>query len=262
MRAIWVIVTLAAALLVPLGAACGGESDDERAVAQALADTYTAEEANDVEAFLALVTDNYLADFFVPPPTRDQLRDSGVRVRGSPPNVLSDVGDVRVSGDSATAVAWLRTARGAVRLTYDLVKQGGAWLVDGATLLRVDTPDGATEAAVELVDSRYLFANDRDTFPAGDLAIQAANDGTQPHDLFVFKLPEGVSVQDSYEVNDPAEVGAEYIGLFGAVEPGAGGTWLLDDLEPGRYGYFCWVPDQLSGAPHAFDGMSGEFTVE
>jgi hypothetical protein len=92
------------------------------------------------------------------------------------------------------------------------------------------------------------------------VAFQVQNAGTQAHNLEVVKLPEGVTVTEATREADPTTLGAEWAGLFAAIPSLGEGTWILEDLEPGRYGYWCWVDDL--GTPHAYEGMYGEFTVE
>lgn len=259
MRLLPLVISLLAVAL----AACGSTSNaDEEAIAAAVRSLTDAENANDVEAFLGLVTDDYIADSYSPPPTRDQIRQNGILSAGEPVARFEDLSQYEVSDAAATVQAWMRNAHGAARVELSLVKQGDAWILDGLDTLKVDTPSRATEVVVETVDNLYEFADDADTFPAGDIAFQVTNNGIQPHDMFVVGLPEGVTVEAAYDTANPADVGAEYQGLFGAVKPGGETTWLLEGLEPGRYGYFCWVWDPRQGSNHAYLGMAGEFTVE
>lgn len=45
------------------------------------------------------------------------------------------------------------------------------------------------------------------------------------------------------------------------VKPGKTGDKTLEmELEPGRYGYVCFI-EAKDGTPHAFLGMAGEFVV-
>lgn len=259
------LVLAIATLTVAMAACMGGDdgpSEDEAAISQAVVAVADAQNADDVEAFLALVTDNYIIDTFSPPPARDELRQQDLTASGEPPTEFTDLDNFTVSDEAATVEAWQRMAKGASRVEISLIKEGDAWLLDGWKTLKIDTPDGATEVDVETVDNLYRFPSDENTFPAGDLALQVANKGAQEHNLFVVMLPEGVSVEEAYDVADPADVGAEYSGLFGSVQPRSATTWLLEGLEPGRYGYFCWVWDSRQGAIHANLGMAGEFTVE
>ncbi len=108
----------------------------------------------------------------------------------------------------------------------------------------------------------FAFNLTRLTFPAGDIAFQVHNDGKQPHQFGVAKLPEGVSLQQALEAEDDEALGLEDIAQFDPIPPGAEATWLLVDLEPGRYGYACFVIDPADNTPHSFKRMVGEFTVE
>jgi hypothetical protein len=253
-----------AATLTATGLACSSDnsSEDKEAIEQLVRDVPKALNANDMETLLGLVTEDFLADQFGFPITKERAREdhaAGMILLGDPPVSLEGFDELQISGDTATALVWERQAQSREPLRQTFVKEGDRWFMGGIEPLAIDTPDGATEVQVEAVDNRFML--DGDSFPAGDIAFQVTNTGTQAHDMFVVKLPEGVSVADAYDVSDPADVGAEWIGLFGpGFESGKQATWLLEGLEPGRYGYYCWI-DQL-GTPHAYLGMEGEFTVE
>jgi plastocyanin len=254
--------------LVVLGsvvvASCGGDgnSQDEEAIEQLVVDVPAALNSNDMDALLGLVTEDFLADQFGFPITKERAREehaAGTILLGDPPVTLEGLEDIEISGDTATALVWERQAASREPLRQSFVKEDDTWLMGAIEPVAVDTPPGATEVQVEAVDNRFTLEND--SFPAGDVVFQVTNGGTQAHDMFVVKLPDGVSVADAYDVADPSEVGAQWVGLFGpGFESGKQATWVLEDLEPGRYGYYCWI-DQ-SGTPHAYLGMEGEFTVE
>lgn len=268
MRYTLTLVTLAALALL---AACGGGSGrnaDEQAIEEAVRAELAASNAvfgpartaDDFEVFLSHVTDAYLSDIFDFPTTKDEEREAfadGLYL-STPEIEAEDFGGLEVSDGAASVSVTLRQAQSVQRWSIALVKEGDAWLLDGQTLLEQETPGGATELGVEMVDHEYRLS--AGTVPAGDVAFQAANEGTVPHDMTVVSLPDGVSVRDAYEASQPQDVGARYVAVFGAIDRGARGTWVLEDLEPGRYGYFCWVPE--AGSPHAFLGMAGELTVE
>ena len=102
------------------------------------------------------------------------------------------------------------------------------------------------------------------SFPAGDVTFQASNDGEQPHEMIVAKMPEDVTLEEALQAEDVEALGVEDIAFFAPINPGAEATWTVTDLEPGRYAYVCFIPDEddPEGTPHALKGMAGEFTVE
>jgi len=277
------VVTLAVGAALFLGVACGGDDDeeaaaptateavapsgDEAAVEQAgraVADAYN---SGDVEAFLTAVSDGFVANVFgsFGAATKDDLRQavaSGDFSVGDPPFEDFQISKVTVSGDAATAEESHREGQALINETLSFVRQGESWLLDDIKPRRVDAPAGATEVELGLVE--FAFNLTQLKFPAGDIAFQAHNDGKQPHQFGVAKLPEGVTLQQALEAEDDEALGLEDIAQFNPIPPGAEATWILEGLEPGRYVYACFVSDSEDpeGTPHAFKGMAGEFTVE
>lgn len=264
MRKLWWLIGVSGLLMLPLGlAACGGgDNKDEEAVRAAVLAFPDAYNSGDVEAVLALVSDDFPANVFgaFGVTSKDDLRQEDFTV-GDPPFEDLQISNVEVSGDSATADTTHREGRTLLNERVSLVKQGETWLLDDIEPLKVETPEGATEVELGLVE--FAFNLTQLSYPAGDVAFQARNDGQQPHEMGIAKVPEGISLEELLQV-DLAEVDAEEIAFFFPIEPGTEATWTVLDLEPGRYAYACFVPDanDPEGTPHALKGMVGEFTVE
>ena len=274
-------LVLGGALL--LGVACGGDDDEEAAAPtatetaapsgdeadvevamQAVADAYN---SGDVEAFLALVSDDFVANAFggFGASTKDDLRQAaaaGEFTVGDPPIENLEVTDVTVSGDSATLDQSHQEERALLNERFTFVRAGDTWLVDDFEPIRAEAPEGATEADLGLVE--FAFNLTTLSFPAGDVTFQASNDGEQPHEMIVAKMPEDVTLEEALQAEDVEALGVEDIAFFAPINPGAEATWTVTDLEPGRYAYVCFIPDEgdLEGTPHALKGMAGEFTVE
>jgi uncharacterized cupredoxin-like copper-binding protein len=274
-------LVLGGALL--LGVACGGDDDEEaaaptatetaapsgdeadvEAAMQAVADAYN---SGDVEAFLALVSDDFVANAFggFGASTKDDLRQAaaaGEFTVGDPPIENLEVTDVTVSGDSATLDQSHQEERALLNERFTFVRAGDTWLVDDFEPIRAEAPEGATEADLGLVE--FAFNLTTLSFPVGDVTFQASNDGEQPHEMIVAKMPEDVTLEEALQAEDVEALGVEDIAFFAPINPGAEATWTVTDLEPGRYAYVCFIPDEddLEGTPHALKGMAGEFTVE
>lgn len=282
--------------LTAFAVACGDDDDDDddggTATAAATATTASAsddsaevvavfEAANellvngDTLAFLDAGTDRFLAEVV------GVVSEQGASVRqlitddvtnnpeseGFTPLAGLEIGDASVSGDTATLDITFDNDSGTNYRTVVLTREGDTWMLDGWKARTIETPSGATEVEMTTVEFGFRFSES--TVPAGDVAFQMTNAGEQHHHMGVVLLPEGVTIRQVIEYEgDPADLGAPEIGYFEAVAPGEKATWLLTDLEAGRYGYACFISDETEGAapfegtPHALKGMYGEFTVE
>jgi hypothetical protein len=118
-----------------------------------------------------------------------------------------------------------------------------------------DVEDDA--ARVDVTGLDYEFRFDAPTEP-GRTSFVLTNDGEEAHFLLVVKLAEGVAMQDALE----SETGEGVEGQWETKVAAAGGDEeaVTFDLEPGNYGVVCFIP-AADGTPHAFLGMSGEFTI-
>jgi uncharacterized cupredoxin-like copper-binding protein len=251
----------------PAATETAAPSGDEAGVEAAARETAQAYNSGNIDAFLATVSDAFVANVFgtFGVSTKDDLRQaaaSGDFGIGDPPFEDFQVSNVTLSGDSATADDSHQEGRALINERLSFVRVGESWLLDDIDPTRVEAPEGATEADIGLVE--FAFNLNRLSFPAGDVTFQASDDGKQMHEMGIVKLPEGVSVEEALQAEDPGALGVEDIAHFGPVAPGAQATWTVKDLEPGRYAYACFVPDQddPEGTPHALKGMVGEFTVQ
>ena len=274
-------LVLGGALL--LGVACGGDDDEEaaapaatetaapsgdeadvEAAARAVAEAYN---SGDVEVFLAKVSDDFVANVYgaFGASNKDDARQAAATGEfkvGEPPFENLQVANATVSGDSATLDESHQELRSLINEKLTFVKVGETWLLDDIDPLKVAAPEGATEAELGMVE--YGFNLETLSFPAGDVTFQARNDGRQAHNMFISKLPDGLSLDEALQAEDAEALGVEDITFFFPIDPGAEATWTVTELQPGRYGYACFMPDQTDpeGTPHAFKGMAGEFTVE
>lgn len=98
---------------------------------------------------------------------------------------------------------------------------------------------------------------------AGHHLIEVRNQGAQPHEADIVRLPPGKTVGDYLEWLDNGESGlppAEPVGGVGDFISGRT-VWMSVDLPPGRYFFVCSVPDAADGKPHYARGMVREFEV-
>lgn len=119
-------------------------------------------------------------------------------------------------------------------------------------------------AVVEITAVEYAFEGVPETVPAGSTALGFSNEGDAAHELVVFRLVDGKTLDDflSLEGEDDPRVDEivdeEVGGTFS--EPGGEVTYANLELAPGTYVLACFVPGP-EGKSHAEHGMTAQFTV-
>jgi uncharacterized cupredoxin-like copper-binding protein len=121
-------------------------------------------------------------------------------------------------------------------------------------------PEPAADATVTLSDFSFVLPQ---RIQAGKQTWKIVNEGEQLHELLLWKLAEGKTVQDVIAFQQAPHGTPPYLpaGGFQGIGPGGSG-WLYLDLEPGSYVAICPIPDSTSGTPHHELGMILPFTVE
>jgi uncharacterized cupredoxin-like copper-binding protein len=122
---------------------------------------------------------------------------------------------------------------------------------------------GQTQAGPETVQvqaEEYEFGGVPDTLPAGEVTFELENVGEEPHEFGLVQIKGDQSVEELVAL--PQKQSQRFIENVGGTfaQPGEKGKPLTTELEPGRYGYACFVTTK-DGTPHAALGMFGEFTV-
>jgi hypothetical protein len=115
------------------------------------------------------------------------------------------------------------------------------------------------QQTVSLYDFHYSMP---ERIAAGRQTWQVVNDGPQVHELALFKLAPGKTVDDflAFQRNPTGPPPFEHVGGMQFLEPGMTG-WIDLDLTPGNYVANCFVPDPASGQPHMALGMVMPFSV-
>jgi hypothetical protein len=117
------------------------------------------------------------------------------------------------------------------------------------------TAEPASDVAVTLKE--YMFEMPTE-LKAGVHTFKVSNQGTQPHEMSLFKLTEGQTLADLRTILTSPESGGpppvEQAG--GALPMGVGmRAWTTIDLKPGNYVAVCFVPDSGDGKSHLEHGM-------
>ncbi len=139
---------------------------------------------------------------------------------------------------------------------------------DAAAVESAQMPDAAVEAT--LIDFGFEMP---ETVAAGPGIWKVTNNGEQPHEMVVFQVPEGTTLEQIQAIAEADASGAtppadapnpdEFVPAGGVATMSSGQTvWTALDLEPGTYMALCYVPDMETGMPHMMLGMLAVFTVE
>ena len=119
-----------------------------------------------------------------------------------------------------------------------------------ATSLQVDAADFSFEVSSKVV-------------AAGRVPVKLQNNGSEPHQVMILRLHDGVSVDQylSAAQRDEGSAGSliDNSGGVNVVDPGSSGTGY-GDFQPGKYALVCYIPsgDHIG---HLHKGMVAELTV-
>jgi hypothetical protein len=135
-------------------------------------------------------------------------------------------------------------------------------MIKGLTVTPSTTPPAplpASDMSLTLVDYAFSFAEPP---TSGSHVIRVENAGTQSHEIALFRLLPGKTVDDvgawaaTYEGAPPMTA----VGGVPAMRPGQVADVSVT-LAPGNYVGLCFVPDAKDGMPHLQHGMVLPFTV-
>ena len=148
--------------------------------------------------------------------------------------------------------------------TYYLVSIGadaeGPYAARGLLLpIEVGAPQVDFDATVTLLDYEFAFDGD---LVAGVQVLRVHNGANQPHEMIMFPLPPGVSLDDMLhammEGEDEEGPPAAMVQGIWAMDPGVT-VYVSVDLVAGSYGILCFIPD--ADGPHFMQGMAVEVVV-
>lgn len=158
----------------------------------------------------------------------------------------------------------------------------GEWIVAGAALstppviltvtgeMPVDLPEPESNATFTMGEM-YIEISEGELH-AGENLIKIENVGLQPHFVAFSQVPEGTTGENveallQSEMSGTPVAGAldfaEIVPVADSVEQSTNTTmWMPLTLEAGTYAGLCFIPDPVTGMPHAAMGMYTVFTVE
>ena len=120
------------------------------------------------------------------------------------------------------------------------------------------------DLSVELVDYDFRWSS---APSAGAHRVRVVNAGPQHHEIQVFRLADGKTLDDFMAHlqgmvggGEPVEEPGRWVGGLSTIHPGGEGTVDVA-LEAGRYVLVCFEPDGKDGRPHFMHGMVKEIAV-
>lgn len=146
----------------------------------------------------------------------------------------------------------------------------------GDTTTTAESPDGdpvsipivtvtSTETENDDGSTTYGFDVAQD-LTAGPTQFNLANDGSEPHHMQIFRLNDGVTMEEFGSTLATGDVGAllglgAFVGGTGTTDPGSESVAdALVDLGEGNYVLLCFV-ENADGVPHLALGMTTPFSV-
>jgi hypothetical protein len=135
---------------------------------------------------------------------------------------------------------------------------------EGESVQKKNLPAGI--APVNLNLQEYSFNYDKAAVASGNFAFQVTNVGQQQHEVLVLKITNdaplsGVLNELATSEEDEIPAGIDFVAFGGPYDPASQGTvFMPTPLSAGRYALVCFVSGP-GGTPHAFLGMTSEFTV-
>jgi hypothetical protein len=273
--------TLAAVLTLSLlGAACGGDDDEDAATD---APATTAGETSDGTAAAGAAGGD-----------TGEFCDAALALETAPSPPFSDEGPEAEAaaiagwaGETIQPLAAEAVATAPAELEEALATMSGAvdaMAVDGDTAA-FDSPEFAAAdaeahawemdncgwASQEVTTVDYAFEGLPDEMPAGPTSFEMTNEGAELHEVIIVRRNEGTTQPLEELLALPEEEVGSLITEAGATGPVAAGesVYTVADLTPGDYVVVCFVPTGMTafdgpppdGMPHAMAGMTAEFTV-
>jgi hypothetical protein len=132
----------------------------------------------------------------------------------------------------------------------------------GTTEAETTTTEAAPhEGPIEVVGADYRFEGLPARVAAGPHRLTFENQGTETHEVFLFRNPDGLTLHEIAELGPTgAPEAVELVALLIA-GPGDTGEPTDVDLTPGEYVVACFIPAATDGRHHFEHGMQAAFTV-
>ena len=124
--------------------------------------------------------------------------------------------------------------------------------------------EGCGYEPVDVTGVDYAFEGIPETLAAGPTSFSFTNDGTEEHEMVMFRKADGETRSFEELFALPEEEAGDAVTFTAATfSPIGETTYALADLEPGQYAAVCFIPvgGAEDGPPHFTEGMLAEFEV-
>jgi hypothetical protein len=172
-------------------------------------------------------------------------------------NPRVDPADVDIEGDDAT----ITLVGDELTLEIEAIREDDIWKLDGIRATSDEIADGVETVDLALNEFAFEFDAEDQHLASGKFAFRISNEGEQIHEAVLFQLPaEG----DLLELLGAESPDLAFLGVKFPLMADDEVDWAVPDLTAGRYALVCFLPDtdDPEGTPHAFKGMTAEFTVQ
>jgi hypothetical protein len=124
----------------------------------------------------------------------------------------------------------------------------------------------------DVTATEYTFAGLPDELAAGPVSFELGNDGTELHELQLFRRNDGVTepVDELLALPEDQVMSKVTPVDSGTFAPPGDSDYMVVDLAAGHYIALCFIPTGMTSEdqpppedapPHATQGMVAEFTV-
>lgn len=139
-----------------------------------------------------------------------------------------------------------------------VVEEGGFVKFDEEQFLPEEPTGDQSAVDVRLTDFAFDLSQEA-IANAQSVVLRGHNNGRDPHEIVVVRLPAGVTVAQALS----GEVPEEEIVFVGqtTIDPGQRDDLVLVNLEPGLYTLLCFLAEP-DGTPHAAKGMIAQVAIE
>jgi hypothetical protein len=120
-------------------------------------------------------------------------------------------------------------------------------------------PAPASDVAITLSDYDFQFAA---PLTSGAHTLRVTNTSRQNHQMVVFRLAPGKSVDDILAWVRDMKGAPPFVWATGTTDLSTGATSFVEaTFAPGEYALLCFDSDDRDGKPHFVHGMKKQFTV-